>query len=277
MNSQTYSPKRFAAEAVTFLLGLLFLVPFYFVLTNSFKSLPELMTDTASLPRNFTWDNYKRAWEVLDFSRVLLNSFLITFFANLSLIIFSSMAAYRFVRRPSIVNKVLFFLFVASMVIPFQTLMIPLVKVGNWFGLLNSLPGIVVIYTGIGISLCAFLYHGFIKSVPLEIEEAASVDGCNPYGLFWRIVFPLLKPMTVSIVVLQSMWIWNDFLLPKLFLQRAEQRTIQLAISTLFGQYAKQWDLALAALVIVTIPIMTLFFVLQRHVVRGIMVGAVKG
>lgn len=277
MNGQTYSPKRFAAEAVTVLLGLLFLAPFYFVLTNSFKSISELMTDTAGLPRNFSWDNYKRAWEVLDFSRVLLNSFLITVFANLSLILFSSMAAYRFVRRPNSVNNALFFLFVASMVIPFQTLMVPLVKVGSWFGLLNSLPGIVVIYTGIGISLSVFLYHGFIKSVPAEIEEAASVDGCNPYGLFWRIVFPLLKPMTVSIVVLQSMWIWNDFLLPKLFLQRAEQRTIQLAISTLFGQYAKQWDLALAALVIVTIPILTLFFFLQRHVVRGIMVGAVKG
>lgn len=277
MNGKTYSSKLFAVEAVTVLIGLLFLVPFYFVLANSFKSLGELMSHTASLPAQLSFANYDRAWSVLDFPRVLLNSVIITVCSNASLILFSSMTAYRLVRRPGKVNQTLFYLFAAAMIIPFQAIMLPLVKFSSWFGLMNSLTGIIVIYTGMGVSFCIILYHGFIKSVPLEIEEAAAADGCNPYRLFWGIVFPLLKPMTVSIVVLQSMWIWNDFLLPLLYLQKAEQRTLQLSIYTLFGEYAKQWDLALAALVMIMIPILLLYFVLQRYVVNGIMVGAVKG
>jgi len=277
MNGKSYSFKLFAIEAITVLAGLLFLVPFYFVLVNSFKSLGDLMSDTTSFPTHLSMVNYQRAWEALEFPRVLLNSTIITVFSILSLIFFSSMTAYRLVRQPSKTNQFLFYMFVAAMIIPFQAIMIPLVKFSNWFGLMNSLIGIIIVYTGMGVSFCIILYHGFIKSVPLEIEEAAAVDGCNPYRLFWGIVFPLLKPMTVSIVVLQSMWIWNDFLLPMLFLQKPEHQTLQLSIYTLFGEYAKQWDLALAALVMIMIPILLLYFVLQRYVVSGIMVGAVKG
>ncbi|OXM82587.1 sugar ABC transporter permease [Paenibacillus rigui] len=258
-------------------LALLFLSPFYFVFANSVKSIEDIQLHTASLPTKLEWVNYGRAWDVLHFSRALSNSFLITVLSVTSMVILSSMAAYRLVRRPTRGNKFIFLLFVTAMIIPFQTLMIPLVKVGRWAGLLNHLLGIVVLYSGLGVSLCIFLYHGFIKSIPQGIEEAAAVDGCNPYSLFWRIVFPLLKPMTVTIIVLQCLWIWNDFLLPMLVLQKPDLQTIQLAINSLFGQYVKQWDLALPALVITIIPSMALFLALQKHVIDGVAAGAVKG
>lgn len=277
MNGKTYSPKLFSVEVVTIIVALLFLAPFYFVFANSFKTFAELLTNTASLPKSLSWDNYTRAWEALNFPRAFRNSLMITVFSDISIIVLSSMAAYRLVRRPSRGNRMLFSLFVAAMVIPFQTIMIPLVKVGSWLNILNSMYGIILCYTGLGVSFSIFLYHGFIKSIPMEIEEAAVVDGCTPYGLFWRIVFPLLKPMTVTVVVLQSLWMWNDFILPLLILQKPELQTIQLATNALFGQYTKQWDLALAALVMGIMPILVFFLVMQRHVIQGITAGAVKG
>ncbi|MFD0711407.1 carbohydrate ABC transporter permease [Paenibacillus sp. GCM10027626] len=277
MQGKIYSPKLFMMEFVSLLLALLFLVPFYFVFANSFKSFAELLIDTASLPQHWNWDNYARAWEALKFPRVFTNSLLITALSDICIVAFSSMAAYRLVRRPSRGNRLLFSFFVAAMVIPFQAVMIPLVKVGTWFGFLNSIYGIVFCYTGLGVSFSMFLYHGFIKSIPLEVEESAVVDGCSPYGVFWRIVFPLLKPMTVTVIVLQSLWIWNDFLLPLLVLQKPDLRTIQLSINALFGQYTKQWDLALAALVMGIVPILAFFLSLQRHIIQGITAGAVKG
>jgi raffinose/stachyose/melibiose transport system permease protein len=163
------------------------------------------------------------------------------------------------------------------MVIPFQAIMIPLVKVAKWFGLLSSLPGLMICYFGFGVSMSIFLYHGFIKSIPKEIEESAVVDGCTPYSVFWRIVFPLLKPITVTIILLNSLWIWNDFLLPLLILQKPELRTIPLATNSFFGQYTKQWDLALAALVMGISPIVLFFLAMQRHIIEGITAGSVKG
>ncbi|MCC3375308.1 carbohydrate ABC transporter permease [Cohnella sp. REN36] len=277
MRTQPYGGKLFASEIAVILLALLFLVPFYFVAVNSFKSFSELLVDTSGLPKHVEWHNYQRAWEVLHFPRALRNSILITALSGIAMVLVSSMAAYRLLRRPTKGNRLLFTMFIASMIIPFQAIMIPLVKVGNWFHLLNSIPGIMICYAGLGASFTIFLYHGFMKSIPLEIEEAAVMDGCTPYGIFWRIVFPLLKPMTVTVLVLQSLWMWNDFLLPLLVLQKPELQTIQLATNSLFGQYMKQWDLALAALVMGILPILVFFLLLQRHIIQGITAGAVKG
>ncbi|MFD0697537.1 carbohydrate ABC transporter permease [Paenibacillus sp. GCM10027628] len=277
MSGKTYSSKLFVVEVIILLVALLFLTPFYFVFTNSFKSFAELLTGTASLPKSLNWANYMRAWHVLNFPLVFKNSLFITVFSDICMVIFASMAAYRLVRRPNRGNRMLFSVLVAAMVVPFQAIMIPLVKVGNWLHFLNSMYGIVLCYVGMGSSLAIFLYHGFIKSIPLEIEESAVVDGCTPYGVFWRIVFPLLKPMSVTVIVLQSLWMWNDFLLPLLILQKPELRTIQLATNVLFGQYTKQWDLALAALVMSIVPILIFFLVLQRHIIQGITAGSVKG
>lgn len=276
-SGRTYSYKVFTAEAIAILLALLFLVPFYFTVINSVKSFGDLLTDSAGWPKSWHFENYSKAWKIIKFPHVFGNSLIITAVSNIGLLIISSMAAHRMVRRPTRFNQILFGLFVASMIIPFQSIMIPLVKVVSTLGIQNSKLGLILCYFGFGSMLSVFLYHGYIKSIPKEIEESAVVDGCSPYGVFWRIVFPLLKPMTVTVLLLNSLWIWNDFLLPLLILTSPDLRTIPLAASSFFAQYTKQWDLGLASLVLGVTPIVLFFLAMQKHIIEGITAGSVKG
>ncbi|MEH7254017.1 carbohydrate ABC transporter permease [Neobacillus niacini] len=271
-----YTWRTSIVEILAILLGLVFLVPFYYVFSNSLKSFAEILTNTSALPKVLMFDNYVNAFEKLDFLTVFKNSLIITIGSNIVLVIFCSMAAYMLVRTKKKISNIIFMTFVAAMIIPFQSIMIPLIKTAGNFGLLNSIWGLVFMYLGFGSGMTIFLYHGFIKGIPLELEEAAIIDGCTRFGVFWRIVFPLLKPITVTIVILNSLWIWNDFLLPSLVLQDPELRTIPLATFFFFGQYTKQWDLALAALVIGIIPLLIFFFTMQKHIIKGITSGSIK-
>lgn len=265
-------------EGLTVLAALVFLSPFYFVLVNSVKTLGEIMIDAASLPAVYHFENYAKVWEVIDFPRVLFNSFVVTFFSILGIVVLSSMTAYRIVRRPTLFNRILFILLISSMIIPFQSVMLQLVRVTSLLELRGSLSGLIICYFGFGLSLSMFLFHGFIKSVPLEIEEAATVDGCSPYGVFWKVVFPLLTPIIVTNVILNCLWIWNDYLLPVLIIGGDKNLvTIPLAITRFFGQYTKQWDLALPGLAIGIAPIIVFFLCLQKYIVEGITAGSVKG
>jgi raffinose/stachyose/melibiose transport system permease protein len=275
--AKRYTFRLFSLEVIGVLIAILFLVPFYFVLTNSFKPFAELLANTTSLPKAASFHNYTEVWRIMHFPTVFLNSLMITVASNIGLVLISSMAAYRMVRVNSRLNQILFLLFVSAMIIPFESIMIPLVKLAGQIGFLNHIWGAILCYFGFGVSLNLFLYHGFIKSIPLEVEEAAIVDGCSTYGVFWKIVFPLLKPMTVTIILLNSLWIWNDFLLPLLIIGGPETRTIPLATYSFFGQYTKQWDLALAALTLGVLPIIIFFLVMQRHIIEGITAGSVKG
>ncbi|MDF2660956.1 MAG: sugar transporter permease [Paenibacillus sp.] len=277
MQTRAYSGRTLLLELMALVLALLFLAPFYFVIVNSFKSFGDLLVNSANLPKSLHFENYTRVWEITQFPKVFTNSLIITVASNIGLVLISSMAAYRMVRVPSRLNKLLLLGFVSAMVIPFQSVMIPLVRVADWLNLMDNRLGLVICYFGFGVSLNLFLYHGFIKSIPLEVEESAVVDGCSPFGVFWRIVFPLLKPMTVTIVLLNSLWIWNDFLLPLLILSSPDLRTIPLATYSFFGQYTKQWDLALAGLVLSVTPIVIFFLAMQRHIIEGITAGSVKG
>ena len=278
MNATRYTARTLVMEIIAIILGLLFLIPFYFVLVNSVKSFADILLNAASWPKAYVWHNFSKAWNIINFPHAFLNSFLITVISNAGIVLISSMAAYRIVRHPSKANNFLFGMFVASMVIPFQSIMIPLVKVvARYLHLYNSIAGLVICYFGFWVSLSIFLYHGFIKSIPREIEESAVVDGCTPYGVFWKIVFPLMKPMTVTIIILNSLWIWNDFLLPLLIIGKAELRTIPLATAAFFAQYTKQWDLALASLIMGVTPIIIFFLSLQKYIIQGITAGSVKG
>ncbi len=269
--------RRYALGIIGYAAALVFLIPFYFMLVNSVKSFGNILSDAIGWPRTFLWDNYVRAWAAIDFSTVFVNSMIITIFSNLGLIVISSMAAYRMVRRPSRLNNLLFIVLVAAMIIPFESIMIPLVKVMSEMGLMNIRTGLIVSYFGFGVSLNLFLYHGFIKSIPGEIEESAVIDGCTPYGVFWKIVFPLLKPITVTIVLLNSLWIWNDFLLPLLVLFDPSIKTIPLTVYAFFGERDKQWDLALPGLVMGIVPVIVFFLGMQKHIISGITAGSVKG
>ncbi|QFT90718.1 L-arabinose transport system permease protein AraQ [Bacillus sp. THAF10] len=273
---QKYTKKTFVLEVLGILLGLLFLIPFYFVAINSVKSFSEILVDAAAFPTEILFSNYVKVWEIIQFPRAFWNSLVITVISNIGIVVISSMAAWKMVRTPGKFSKLLFVLIVSAMVIPFQTVMIPLMKLGGTLNLINSIPGIIIMYFGFGVPLSLFLYHGFVKTVPLEIEEAARIDGCSQFGVFWRIVFPLLKPITVTVVILNTLWIWNDYLLPLLVLQAPELRTIPLATSSFFAQYTKQWDMGLAALVLGIAPIIIFFLFLQKHIIKGIAAGSVK-
>lgn len=271
-----YTSKTFLMELLGIILGLLFLIPFYYVISNSLKPFSEILTNTSSLPSTFEFGNYLNAFEKLNFLKVFSNSLLITIASNIVLVVFCSMAAYMLVRTKKKISTIIFMAFVAAMIIPFQSIMIPLIKTASSLHLLNSIWGLVFMYLGFGSGMTIFLYHGFIKGIPVELEEAAIIDGCSRFGVFWRIVFPLLKPITVTIIILNSLWIWNDYLLPSLVLQNPELRTIPLATFFFFGQYTKQWDLALAALMIGIVPLLIFFFSMQKHIIQGITSGSIK-
>ncbi|WP_421383961.1 carbohydrate ABC transporter permease [Bacillus salacetis] len=271
-----YTKKTFVLEIIGITVGLIFLIPFYFVLINSVKPFAAILIDSAAWPEEFLFSNYSKVWDIINFPRAFWNSLIITVFSNLGLVIISSMAAWKMVRTPGKVSKILFIFFVSAMVIPFQTVMIPLMKLGGALHLTNSIPGLIIMYFGFGVPLSLFLYHGFVKTVPVEIEESAMIDGASQFGVFWRIVFPLLKPITVTVIILNTLWIWNDYLLPLLVLQDAELRTIPLAASSFFAQYTKQWDMGLAALVLGITPIIIFFLFLQKHIIKGIAAGSIK-
>lgn len=264
-------------EVVLILIGLLFLVPFYFLISNSLKTFGEILSDAAALPSAIQWANYKAGWEAINFPSAFKNSLIITVVSNVILVLLSSMTAYQMVRHNTKFNKALLALFVAAMVIPFQSIMLPLTDVTSRIGLSDSLIGLIIAYLGFGAPLSVFLFHGSMKSIPLEIEQAARVDGSGTYGVFFRIVYPMMRPMYVTIIILNTLWIWNDYLLPSLMLTSESLQTIPIATYMLFGQYTKQWDLALPALVLGIAPVIVFFLAMQKYIVSGIAAGAVKG
>lgn len=277
MSTDRYSPRLFGVEVLAILVAIVFLAPFYFVIVNSVKPFGEILRNAAALPQEVTLANYANAWREVRFPVVLVNSLIVTTFSIAGMVLLGSMAAWRMVRRPHRVSKVLFVLFVAAMVIPFQSVMIPMVKVAKVLGLINSLPGVVIIYFGFGMPLTVFLLHGFVKGVPKELEESAYIDGCTTFQSFFRIVFPLLRVMIVTVVILQTLWIWNDFLLPALILFSSRLHTIPLGIFRFFGQHMDRWDAALATLTMGMAPIIVFFLFLQKYVIKGVTAGSVKG
>ncbi|MEK8128245.1 carbohydrate ABC transporter permease [Paenibacillus filicis] len=258
-------------------LGLLFLFPLYITVINGFKTYNEIMGSAWALPETFSFANYITVWNQINIPGVFMNSLIITVASVVFILLISSAAAYQLVRRPGIVSNVIFLGILSSLVIPFQTLMIPLVKIAKELGLIDSLYGLIFIYCGFGVPLALFLYHGFIKAIPRELEEAAHIDGSGVFGVFFRILLPLMKPITSTIAILHTLWIWNDFLLPLIMLTSAKNKTIPLASSIYFGEYNNEYGLAMAALTFAIIPMVIFFLLMQKYIIQGITAGAVKG
>ncbi|MDN4634666.1 carbohydrate ABC transporter permease, partial [Sphingomonas sp. PsM26] len=180
-----YTGRTFIVEIMAIVLGLVFLVPFYYLVSNSLKPFAEILSNTSALPSVLQFQNYVNAYHQMNFLKVFSNSLLITVVSNIVLVFFCSMAAYMLVRTKKKISNIIFMMFVAAMVIPFQSIMIPLVKVTGSLGMLNSVWGLVIMYLGFGSGMTIFLYHGFIKGIPVELEEAAIIDGCSRLGVFW--------------------------------------------------------------------------------------------
>lgn len=266
-----------------FITAALTLFPMYIMVVNSFKGRAQIFTDTMGLPKALDFSFYISAIEKMKFLKALSNSLLVTTISIVLIIIFSSMSAWAIVRSSSKIANFVLYTFVATMLVPFQSVMIPLMQyMSGWeikainFSMIDSFYGLIFMYIGFGTSLSVFLYHGFIKAIPRSLEEAAMIDGCNKFQVFWKIVFPNLKPITVTVAILNVIWIWNDYLLPSLVLRSPSLRTIPLSTFYFFGEFTIQWNLAMAGLVLTIIPIIIFYLFLQKYIIKGVMDGAVK-
>ncbi|KFJ05595.1 carbohydrate ABC transporter permease [Bifidobacterium tsurumiense] len=285
-NTQAMNPRKVIARillwAVLIVLLLLFIAPFILVVINVFKTKADITSNPLSLvgKHGFTLANFPAAMEKMNFWTVFTNSTIITISATILTVVFSAMAAYVIVRNPRWkAGAILFALMIASMVIPFQVLMVPLVSVyGGLLGVLNSRITLILMHVGFSVSLATFMFHGAIRTnIPAELEEAAEIDGCSKWRTFWRIVFPLLKPTIATVTIIDAMAFWNDYLLPSLVLGRKELYTIPIATQAFYGTYSTDIGLIMAALLLAMLPILILYVFLQRFVVEGVTSGAVKG
>lgn len=263
------------------------LYPFFLILINSAKESFTITQYPMAMPENWSLiqANVQRILDIpsIRYGQSFVSSVIITTLSLLALTIFSSMGAWVLVRTDNKVSQIIFLFFVAAMVIPFQVIMFPLLSwfktVSDFTGikLLRTYQGIVLAYLGFGLSLSVFMYHGFIKGIPLELEEAATIDGCSQWQIFSRIIAPLLTPIHATIMVLHGIWIWNDYLLPLLVLgQNNKIQTIPLAVASFAGAYVKQWDLILTAILLAIIPVIIFFLFAQRFIIRGIVAGSSK-
>lgn len=274
--------KNGVVSALIVLLALMFLSPIYIMLVNSFKTRSELYNNVLALPASFSFEYYLGAIQKMNFLTVLGNSLYVTITTVVFVVILSSMTAWMLVRRDNVMSKIIFFLFLATMLIPFQTLMMPLMQVMDWIRtnlhlpMLNTHEGLIFMNIGFHAGIAVFLYHGFIKSIPIALEEAAVLDGCSTFGVFWRIVFPLLKSITVTVAILDIIASWNDYLLPSLVLSSKGLRTIQLSTFYFFGEFTIVWNQAMAGLTLTIIPVVIFYALAQKSIIKGIAAGAVK-
>ncbi len=266
-------------KKIIFIVGLVlsvaYVMPFFLVLVNSFKPKFEILDNPLALPIEFTWDNFDQALQKMNFFSSLVNSVIVTVLSVGALIIISSMLAYYLSRTKTKFSKSIFLILVASMIVPFQALMIPFSAIFAPLVDLNRIGALVFFYMGFGVALSAFLYHGFISNIPTELDEAASIDGASDFTIFWRIIFPMLKPVTATVMIINALWIWNDFLLPRLVLD-SETQTLPLSTYLFYGQYSTEYGQAMAGLLLAVIPIIAFYLVLQKQFISGISSGAVK-
>ena len=273
------SQKRRLGKKITFIVGgilaFAYVFPFFLVFVNALKLKPDILANPLSIPTSITWDNFNQALTKMNFFRSLTNSIIITVLSVSLLVVFSSMLAYYLSRTKTNLSKYIFLILVASMIVPFQALMIPFMARFAQFVSWNNRGALIFFYIGFGVALSTFLYHGFISNIPTEIDEAASIDGASDMVAFWKIIFPMMRPITATVSIINALWIWNDFLLPRLVLTN-ETQTLPLSTYLFYGQYSIEYGQAMAGLLLAVIPIIIFYLALQRQFIAGISAGAVK-
>lgn len=275
--------KRYTKEILLLLLAVVFLSPIYIMIVNAFKNRQELYENVLALPQSFSFQYFIEAMEKMNFTKAITNSLFVTITSVIVLAILASMTAYMLVRADNLLSKIIFATFIATMLIPFQTIMMPLLQFMNIISsdigipMLNTHGGLIFLHVGFNSSLSVFLYHGFIRStIPISLEEAATIDGASRFGIFRKIVFPMLKPVTVTVLILNTIQVWNDFLLPSLVLTDTKLRTIPLSTFYFFGEFVVEWNLAMAALTLTILPVVIFYMLAQKHIIAGISEGGIK-
>jgi raffinose/stachyose/melibiose transport system permease protein len=264
-------------SSILTVVAVVYLYPLFLVIINSVKSYAEITANVIALPKSIALSNYLETWKIMDYPPLFLNTLIATVIGVTGTVFLSAMAGYKLSRTKTIYSWVLLIILIAPMMIPFHSFMIALVKVARTMKLTRTPWGLGILYWGLGASLALFMYHGFVKTVPKELDDCACIDGASPWRTFFQVIFPLLQPVTVSVIVINAMWMWNDFLLPLLILSGSKKfYTLQLAAYNFFGLYKVEWNYAMAAVVLTLTPAIILYLALQKHIIKGMVAGAIK-
>ncbi|WP_449599854.1 carbohydrate ABC transporter permease [Paenibacillus sp. Marseille-Q9583] len=277
------SARRKTSVILTYLFLIVFFIifvfPFFLMIVNSFKSNGQILESPFSLPTSLNFGHFAEVIDKMNFFVSFRNTVVVTFFSVLFIGVFAAMTAYYMVRHSTKFNNGFFALMVASMIIPFQSIMIPLIYIyGAKFHWIDAapIPLLIILYIGFGSALSVFMYHGFVKSIPYELEEASLLDGCNRRQTFFKIVLPMLAPTSVTIAILNVLWIWNDYLLPSLVLTKDNHFTMPIKMKVFNGTYMNNWELLIPALLLTILPILIAYLFGQRYIIRGVSQGAIK-
>lgn len=264
-------------EAGLLAAAVLFVSPCLLALLNSFKTLPEILRAPLALPERLRLDNYSYVFTEVKLAGPMVNSLLMCAAVILSMVVLGSMAAYSITRRRMSTGRFLRIFFLAGLTIPFQIIMVPLLKEFRALGIHTTYTALLVHYVSWGLPLCIFIYSGFMDSIPRDLEEAARMDGCGPTATFWRVVLPLLKPCTVTIVIFWGLWIWNDFMQAFIIMGTTKGQLVFVQLwRFLSDQYVKNWDTIFAGVVVLSIPATALYLAMQRHFVKGLTAGSFR-
>lgn len=279
MNNRKSNALKIVLIILLIVLSILFLAPIFIVFMNSFKSQFIIIKQPFDLPTAESFvkmKNYTTGISKIEFFDAAKWSFFITVCSVAVILLFTSMTGWFITRVNNKFNKALYYIFAFSMIVPFQMVMYTMAKLSNSLHIDNPI-GIIIIYLGFGSGLCVFMFCGFVKSIPFELEEASMIDGCNPLQTYFRIVLPVLKPICITVAILETMWIWNDYLLPLLVIG-TEYRTIPIAIQYLKGGYGSvDMGAMMAMLVLAILPIVVFYLTCQKYIVEGVVAGAIKG
>lgn len=279
MSVKTKKKLRKAVFMILLLLvAALYIYPVYLMYMNSFKPFGEIVKDSIALPTRPEFENYTYVVDKIDYFRLFGNNVMITVIGIVGIVLFSSAAAYMLDRRRNRYTRIAHLIIITPMLIPFQTIMITLLKAMNVIHLSGSRIGLGIQYWGFGIPMATFIFYNFMKTIPRELDESAKIDGASTTRTFFSVIFPLLKSVTVTVIVLDVMWIWNDFLLPLLMVNSSNKtKTLVLAAYTFVGQMNTKWHYAMTAMVLAVTPSIIVFILLQKYIVEGVVAGAVKG
>lgn len=269
--------RNYVFELILLVLAFLFFAPFLLMLLNSVKTSGAILANPLTLPVDFHFENFPETYKLMGYSRKFINSVVVTLLPIPVVVLISSLAGFSLSRSQTKLSTFIFFLFLSSMLIPFQVMMVPLFKMAFELGFNNSLWGLDLMYVAFGTPFAIFMYHGFVKSIPVELDEAATIDGCGRIRMFLVIILPLLIPVTTVIVILNSLGIWNDFLIPLIFLSNENLATLPLVAYTFTRKYSSDWSRQIPAAIMASAPIIIFFLILQRKIIGGIAIGSVKG
>lgn len=279
IHRQNTKPAEHILFAVFFMVvGIVMFLPVYYLLVTTFKTPQEASLYPLGLPMAMTLENYSRAFTAMHYFRSLMNNIIILVFSVLLLIVCSSMAAYVIARSKKKHIRALYSVFMAGLIIPYLVGIIPLYKIISAFHLMNTRAGVILINAFcINLPLSIFLFKGFIHTIPLELEEAAAIDGCETFRTFWSVVLPMLRPIVATVAILDSLAVWNDFMTPLLFLQSPEKNVLLQQVYKNIGQFSVNWTSFFPMLVLATLPLVILYLLLQRHIIESVVTGAIKG